>query len=168
MFKTILSFIFICIFSFSLYGKRLKGDSGIAEEYSKVDEFDKNLKVTEEYKLNTLKTNLIRAIKISIQKKFPDYESRLQDIDHSTIKFEQIRGTFNYYAKFKDYLFLFKFPIDPELYIQRPIEETILVKSMYSEEDLADTSLPNDAKNPKNTKDQNKSERGFDKFNKEP
>lgn len=144
--------IFLCILSLLTAGQisaeRIiaTGAPSIISEFTKVEELTKNKGITEEFRKKTLEKNLLNAVKGTLLKKFPDYQKKTEDLkDMSSIAFEQQKGTFNYYVKYvtkktdkdKDgkesapyifYLF-YNFAVDPEIYIQLPVDDRIYIST---------------------------------------
>lgn len=71
------------------------------------------------------------------------------------LKFEQEKGTFNYYLNYKEYYIFYNFAVDPEVYLQLPIDEKMYIKLGDQDKETAATAPPEPAKNA-NTQGPNK------------
>jgi hypothetical protein len=122
--------------------------SEVINEFAKTEEYTKNRKISKEYRKKTLEKNLTNAIKYTMHKKFPDYQAKIKDLKPEAIKFEQEKGTFNYYLTFKDYYIFYNFAVDPEVYLQLPVNEKMYIKLPDQEKETASSAPPEPAKTP--------------------
>jgi hypothetical protein len=120
-------------------------NSKVIDEFAKTEEYTKNRKISKEYRKKTLEKNLTNAIKYTMHKKFPDYQSRIKDLKADAIKFEQEKGTFNYYLTYKDYYIFYNFAVDPEVYLQLPADEKMYIKLADQDKETANSSAPPEA-----------------------
>jgi hypothetical protein len=113
----------------SIQAERIMGTPGVISEFTQVEELVKNKKITKDYRKKTLEKNLVNAVRFTILKKYPDYQEKVKDLNASSIAFEQQKGTFNYFLKFKEYFLYYNFAVDPELYVQLPADERFYIKN---------------------------------------
>jgi hypothetical protein len=122
-------------FTLSLNAERIIGTPGVISEFSKVEELVKNKRITKEFRKQTLEKNLLTAVKFTLLKKYSDHEDKIKDLKPENIKFEQQKGTFNYYIQYKDYFLYYNFAVDPELYSQLPTDDRIYIKTKEMEDE---------------------------------
>ncbi|MDX1960833.1 MAG: hypothetical protein SFU98_19830 [Leptospiraceae bacterium] len=134
--------IFSAIVVSEIQAERILGTPGVISEFGKVEELTKNRKVTLAYRKKTLDKNLTDAVKFTIMKKYPDYAERTKELNAGSISFEQQKGTFNYFIKYKEYYFYYSFAVDPELYVQFPVDDRVYIKSKEIEEDEKTSGAP--------------------------
>lgn len=116
------------ILNFFIFADRIPGKLGVIDDFVKTEEYNKNKKISKDYRKKTLEKNLTNAIKYTMHRKFPDYKERIKELKSDTITFEQEKGTFNYYVNYKDYFLFYNFAVDPEMYVQLPQDEKMYVK----------------------------------------
>ena len=121
---------------------RIPGTEGIIKDFAKTEEYTKNRKISKEYRKKTLESNLTNAIRYTMHKKFPDYKNRIKDLKPDAIKFEQEKGTFNYFLTYKDYYIFYNFAIDPEVYLHLPVDEKMYIKLQDQDKETADSASP--------------------------
>ena len=127
----------------SLYSAdRITGTDGVINDFAKTEEYIKNRKISKEYRKKTLEKNLANAIRYTMHKKFPDYQTRIKDLKPDAIKFEQEKGTFNYFLSYKDYYIFYNFAVDPEVYLQLPVDEKMYIKLADQDKETAESSSP--------------------------
>lgn len=131
-------------------------NSKVIDEFAKTEEYIKNRKISKEYRKKTLEKNLTNAIKYTMHKKFPDYQSKIKDLKPDAIKFEQEKGTFNYFISYKDYYIFYNFAVDPEVYLQLPADEKMYVKLADQDKETASSAPPEPAKAGADSKGPNK------------
>jgi hypothetical protein len=120
----------------SILAERILGTPGVISEFSQVEELVKNKKISRDYRKKTLDKNLVNAVRFTFLRKYPDYQEKIKDLNPTSITFEQQKGTFNYFLKYKDYFIYYSFAVDPELYVQIPSDERFYLKSPELTEDL--------------------------------
>ena len=127
----------------SLYSAdRITGTDGVINDFAKKEEYIKNRKISKEYRKKTLEKNLTNAIRYTMHNKFPDYQPRIKDLKPDAIKFEQEKGTFNYFLSYKDYYIFYNFAVDPEVYLQLPVDEKMYIKLADQDKETAESSSP--------------------------
>jgi len=119
----------------SILAERILGTPGIISEFSQVEELVKNKKISRDYRKKTLEKNLINAVRFTFLRKYPDYQEKVKDLNPTSISFEQQKGTFNYFLKYKDYFLYYNFAVDPEVYVQIPADEKFYIKNAEILED---------------------------------
>ncbi|MDF3821475.1 hypothetical protein P3G55_16340 [Leptospira sp. 96542] len=117
--------IFLVFMISSVYGQ---ANSGLAEEYAKVEDYLRNPKSNLEEKKKIFESNLYNSVKMSLSKKFADPKKTLKELKFADLQTEKVEGSYSYYVKYKNYYFTYSFPVDPETYITFPVEETVLEK----------------------------------------
>jgi len=131
-------------------------NSKVIDEFAKTEEYIKNRKISKEYRKKTLEKNLTNAIKYTMHKKFPDYQAKIKDLKPEAIKFEQEKGTFNYFLSYKDYYIFYNFAVDPEVYLQLPVDEKMYIKLADQDKETASSAPPEPAKASTDSKGPNK------------
>ncbi|TGK00619.1 hypothetical protein EHO59_11750 [Leptospira semungkisensis] len=102
--------------------------SGLVEEFNKIEEFNKNRKISDSAKKATLEKNLLSAVKYSLHRKYLDYKEYIKDLKADSIQYEPQKGTFGVYVKYKTYIVYYSYLMDPEIYLQTPINEVFYVR----------------------------------------
>ncbi len=138
--KCVLVLHVLLIFVSSLAAERIVGTPGVISDFSKIEELIRNKKITREFRQKTLEKNLLTAVRFTLFKKYPDYEERIKDLSFSKLKFEQQKGTFNYYVNYNEYYIYYNFAVDPELYVQFPADDRLYVRTPEMEEDFKSSS----------------------------
>lgn len=130
----ILICLLILLFSINVYSlDRVLGTPDVLDEFSRTEESIKHKQLSKENRDKTLKKNLTTAVKYSIHKKYLDSKERIKDLRPDSIKFYQDPGTYNYVIQYKEYYGYYYFAVDPELYIQLPVDERFYSKQGDSE-----------------------------------
>ncbi len=109
--------------------------SGLVEEFNKIEEFNKNRKLSDAVKKATLEKNLVSAMKYSLHRKYLEYKDYTKDLKTDSISYEPQKGTFGVYVKYKTYIVFYSYLMDPELYLQTPINEVFYVRPENLEEE---------------------------------
>jgi hypothetical protein len=100
----------------------------IMEEFRSVEEAIKNKKISPEVRLRTLEANLVRAMKLAIDRRFYyEKEKYLADLKPENISYENPTDQKTYYVKYKNFIARFDFARNPELLIQSPSYEKFLI-----------------------------------------
>lgn len=149
-------FAFLITSGISAVERIQQENSKVIDEFAKTEEFIKNRKISKEYRKKTLEKNLTNAIKYTMHKKFPDYQARIKDLKPDAVKYEQEKGTFNYYLNYKDYYIFYNFAVDPEIYLQLPADEKMYIKLADQDKETASNPPPAPAGNAGNDKGPNK------------
>ncbi len=131
--------IFLLFFATQIFAERILGTTGVISDFSKIEEIMRNKKITKEYRQKTLEKNILTAIRFSLLKKYPDYQERIKDLSMDKVKFEQQKGTYNYFINYNDYYFYYNFATDPELYVQLPLDDRLYLKTPEIEEEMKET-----------------------------
>lgn len=114
---------------------RILGTPGVISEFSEVEELVKNRKLSREYRKQTLERNLVNAVRFTFMRRYADSKDKVKDLTVANLAFEQQKGTFNYFIKYKDHFLYYSFAVDPEVYVQVPSEEKLYIKSAELSED---------------------------------
>ncbi len=155
-FLSTMLFAFLLTFALSAAERIQQENSKVIDEFAKTEEYIKNRKISKEYRKKTLEKNLTNAIKYTMHKKFPDYQAKIKDLKPEAIKFEQEKGTFNYFINYKDYYIFYNFAVDPEVYLQLPADEKMYVKLADQDKETASSAPPEPAKATGDSKGPNK------------
>jgi hypothetical protein len=131
LFLTILFFV-----ALQITADRIPGKDGVIDDFVKTEEYNKNKKISKDFRKKTLERNLTTAIKYTMHKKYADYKDRIKDLKPETISFEQEKGTFNYFINYRDYYFFYNFAVDPEVYVQLPQDERVYIKMLEQDTEL--------------------------------
>lgn len=143
--------IFLIFTGLEISAERIPGTKDVINDFVKTEEFNKNKKISKDYRKKNLEKNLTNAIKYTMHKKFPDYKERIKDLKADTISFEQEKGTFNYYVNFKDYYLFYNFAVDPEIYVQLPQDEKMFIKMIEQDAETKGTSSGASSSAPSNS-----------------
>ena len=101
---------------------------GLAREFTKVEEHYKNLGISDDFKKKTLERNIFSAIKLSLQRRFLNFEELSKDINSTNVSYEFKEQTFICYLQYKDYMIYYEYAMDPRIYMQSPVTEKFLLK----------------------------------------
>lgn len=114
-------------FTGSIFADRVLG---VMNEFTKAEEYIVNKMASKDFRDKTLGRNLETAVKSSLQRTISTtkMKDKAKDINASKIKFEQQKGTFNYYISYDQYVMYYNYSLDPELYLQMPTDERVYVK----------------------------------------
>ena len=93
--------------------------------YYKSEGYYENLTASTKFKTKVLTQNLTSAVKDSLMRLYLDNEKRVGNLDISKMQFENEKGTYNYYLRYDDHLFLYVYALDPEMHLQNPVHEKI-------------------------------------------
>ncbi|WP_061233956.1 LIC11625 family surface-exposed protein [Leptospira interrogans] len=119
----------ICLlFFFALFSLQAGKSQGVVEEFNKVEEYNKNVKLSDAAKKATLEKNLLSAVKYTLHHRYLEYKEITKDLNTDTMLYEPQKGTYTVYVKFKKYLFFYSFKMDPEIYLQTPENEVFYLR----------------------------------------
>lgn len=121
------SFFLIVLLGFSggLYADAV---DGLDKEFSQVEEHYKNVKTDDTIKKKILEKNILSAVRMTVIKRFPDYNLLLKDLKMSDISYQYKSETKICYVKYKTYLYSYTYYKDPQVYLQSPINEIYYLK----------------------------------------
>jgi len=103
-------------------------EEGVMAEFRKVEEDIKNKEISPAVRKKTLEANLVRAMKLAIERRFYwERQQYLADLTPESISYENSDHV-TYYVRFKDFIARFDFARNPELLIQAPVYEKFLIK----------------------------------------
>jgi len=125
----------------ALLAERILGTPGVISEFSEVEELVKNRKISREYRKQTLEKNLVNAVRFTFLRRYADSTDKVKELTAANISFEQQKGTFNYFIKYKDHYLYYNFAVDPEIYLQVPSDEKLYIKTA----ELSENSPPKEA-----------------------
>ncbi|MCZ8155532.1 MAG: hypothetical protein O9264_05410 [Leptospira sp.] len=124
--KSLLTILFTL--SISFWGLSAQTGAGLAEEFTKLEEYLRNHKLTPEERKRILETNVINSVKLTLAHKYPNPKKDLKDIKYADMQTERPEGTNNLYVKYKNFIISYSYAVDPELYLTTPTEEMLLEK----------------------------------------
>ena len=101
---------------------------GLSREFTKVEEHYKNRGISDEFKTKTLERNIFSAIRLSLQRRFLNFEEMSKDINSTNVSYEFKEQTFICYLQFKEYMIYYEYAMDPRIYMQSPVAEKFLIK----------------------------------------
>ncbi|MDW7975677.1 MAG: hypothetical protein RMI35_03885 [Leptospiraceae bacterium] len=109
---------------------------GVMSEFRAVEEGIRRKFRSEKEQMQTLQNNLLRAMKMAIQRRFfYEGDKYLKDLTIENLSWEAPLGPNIYYVKYKFFIVRFDFANDPRFFIQAPIYEKFLIMDEFSEED---------------------------------
>ncbi|MCE9501776.1 MAG: hypothetical protein K8R21_14940 [Leptospira sp.] len=154
--------IFGILFSFLiLHGLPVFADrvEGIVDEFTKVEDFILNRKPSNDYKKKNLERNILSAVRLSLHKRYLDFDVQIKEMNMTSVSYEIPKDSYSCYVRYKQYYIYYGFAMDPELYLQSPIEEKFYVKpegSLATGDSKAnhppDSKTPTEAKKPEDKK----------------
>jgi len=101
---------------------------GIMAEYRRVEEAYRNRTRSADFRLQTLKDNLMRAMRLALARRF--YEKKdevLARLTWDKIEYENPTSATVYYVKFETYILRLEYVRDPEFFVQSPRHEKFLI-----------------------------------------
>ncbi|TGK53737.1 hypothetical protein EHQ16_16905 [Leptospira kanakyensis] len=102
--------------------------TGLAEEFTKLEDYLRNPKLTEEQKKKNFETNMVSSVRSTLSKKLSNPKKDLKDLKFQDLQTERPEGTNTFFVKYKNFYFQYQFPVDPETYVTSPSEEIVLEK----------------------------------------
>ncbi|PJZ82563.1 LIC11625 family surface-exposed protein [Leptospira meyeri] len=103
-------------------------NSGLAEEFTKLEDFLRNPKLTDEQKRKNFESNMVSSVRSTLSKRLANPKKELKDLKFQDLQTERSEGTNTFFIKYKNYYFQYQFPVDPETYVTSPSEEIVLEK----------------------------------------
>lgn len=103
-------------------------NAGLAEEFTKLEDYLRNPKLTEEQRKKNFETNLVSSVRSTLSKRLANPKKDLKDLKFQDLQSERSEGTNTFFVKYKNYYFQYLFPVDPETYVTSPSEEIVLEK----------------------------------------
>ncbi|TGL18863.1 hypothetical protein EHQ46_13650 [Leptospira yanagawae] len=103
-------------------------NSGLAEEFSRLEDHIRNPKISDEQKKKNFEANMVNSVRSTLSKRFSNPKKELKDLKFQDLQTERPEGTNTFYVKYKNYYFQYQFPVDPETYVTLPSEEIVLEK----------------------------------------
>jgi hypothetical protein len=124
---------------------------GVMSEFRAVEEGIRKKFRSEKEQQQTLENNLLRALKMSIMRRFYyDSEKYLKDLNINNISWEAPLNPNIYYVKYKYFIVRYDFVNDPRFFIQSPVYEKFLIMDEFSEQDHDKVNQPQQPQNPQN------------------
>lgn len=123
----IISFFFILL-SLTMSPLFSQSKSGLAEEYTKLEDHILNPRLSDADRKKNIERNLLSSVRSSLSKKFKDPKKELKELKFEDLQSEKGEIPNSYFIKYKNYYFSYVYPIDPEKYLTSPIEESVLAK----------------------------------------
>ncbi|EOQ96494.1 hypothetical protein LEP1GSC195_1624 [Leptospira wolbachii serovar Codice str. CDC] len=103
-------------------------NAGLAEEFTKLEDYLRNPKLTEDQKKKNFETNMVSSVRSTLSKRLSNPKRDLKDLKFQDLQTERPEGTNTFFVKYKNFYFQYQFPVDPETYITSPSEEIVLEK----------------------------------------
>ncbi len=123
---------FVMLPGFAFAGPR----EGVAAEFRAVEEGIRKKKHDPEVLRKTLESNLVRAMRAAIQRRFyEDQEKHLEGLSPENLSWEKTFSDNVYFVKFRYFIVRFDFARDPRLFIQAPVYEKFLIMDEFEEDD---------------------------------
>jgi hypothetical protein len=120
-------------------------------EFRAVEEGIRKKFRSEKEQQQTLENNLLRALKMSIMRRFYyDSEKYLKDLNINNISWEAPLNPNIYYVKYKYFIVRYDFANDPRFFIQSPVYEKFLIMDEFSKQDHDKVNQPQQPQNPQN------------------
>ncbi|TGN08235.1 LIC11625 family surface-exposed protein [Leptospira ilyithenensis] len=126
--KFVLLLIFTLFFGQILSAQSTGTGGGLAEEFTKLEDYLRNQKLTPEEKKKIFETNVINSLKVTLSRKVREPKKELKDLKFKDVQTERPEGTNNLYVKYKNFVISYSYSADPESYYVSPYEEKILEK----------------------------------------
>jgi len=124
---------------------------GVMSEFRAVEEGIRKKFRSEKEQQQTLENNLLRALKMSIMRRFYyDSEKYLKDLNINNISWEAPLNPNIYYVKYKYFIVRYDFVNDPRFFLQSPVYEKFLIMGEFSEQDHDKVNQPQQPQNPQN------------------
>ncbi|TGL74097.1 LIC11625 family surface-exposed protein [Leptospira jelokensis] len=123
-----LFFKWITIISLSGMALYSQQNTGLAEEFTRLEDHIRNPKLTDEQKKKNFEANLVNSVRSTLSKRFANPKKELKDLKFQDLQTERPEGTNTFYVKYKNFYFQYQFPVDPETYVTLPSEEIVLEK----------------------------------------
>jgi len=124
---------------------------GVMSEFRAVEEGIRKKFRSEKEQQQTLENNLLRALKMSIIRRFYyDSEKYLKDLNINNISWEAPLNPNIYYVKYKYFIVRYDFVNDPRFFLQSPVYEKFLILDEFSEQDHDNVNQPQQPQNPQN------------------
>jgi hypothetical protein len=124
---------------------------GVMSEFRAVEEGIRKKFRSEKEQQQTLENNLLRALKMSIMRRFYyDSEKYLKDLNINNISWEAPLNPNIYYVKYKYFIVRYDFANDPRFFIQSPVYEKFLIMDEFSKQDHDKVNQPQQPQNPQN------------------
>lgn len=103
-------------------------EEGVMQEFRQVEEDIRAQKSTPEERQRQLEENLLRAVRNSIRRHFYDQrEDYYKDLSMANVFYENPTSPLVYYVKHKDFIVRYDFARDPEIFVQAPTYEKMLI-----------------------------------------
>jgi len=124
---------------------------GVMSEFRAVEEGIRKKFRSEKEQQQTLENNLLRALKMSIMRRFYyDSEKYLKDLNINNISWEAPLNPNIYYVKYKYFIVRYDFVNDPRFFLQSPVYEKFLIMDEFSEQDHDKVNQPQPPQKPQN------------------
>ncbi|XDD44180.1 hypothetical protein AB3N58_07545 [Leptospira sp. WS60.C2] len=118
----------ILLLSVSVTCLSAQQSTGLAEEFTKLEDHIRNPKLTDEQKKKNFEANMVSSVRSTLTKRFSNPKKELKDLKFQDLQTERPEGTNTFYVKYKNFYFQYLFPVDPETYVTLPSEEIVLEK----------------------------------------
>jgi hypothetical protein len=124
---------------------------GVMSEFRAVEEGIRKKFRSEKEQQQTLENNLLRALKMSILRRFYyDADNYLKDLNVNNISWEAPLSPNIYYVKYKYFIVRYDFANDPRFFLQSPVYEKFLIMDEFNEQDHDKPLQPTNPNQPQN------------------
>ena len=100
----------------------------LEKEFSQIEEHYKQDAPSDEDKKKILEKNLVSAVRLSLNRRYLDFEEKTKNLKAETISYQLIEESFSCYVKYENYYIFYKYYKDPRTYYQTPVIEKFFVK----------------------------------------
>lgn len=126
--------LILVLFSFFLPEILVAGpQEGLSAEFRAVEEAVRRLKSDPAELQKTLETNLVRAMRGTIRRRFyQDQKKYLEGLTADSLAYERNFSDNVYIVKYKDFIVRFDFARDPKIFVQSPQYEKFLLLDSFN------------------------------------
>ena len=101
---------------------------GLEKEFSQIEEHYKQDAPSDADKTRVLEKNLVSAVRLSLVRRFLNYDEKIKNLTPANISYQLISETSSCYVKYEQFYIFYKFYKDPRTYAQSPVFESFYIK----------------------------------------